>query len=161
MARESKRVSGEPMIGQLARFRYELRKFLRFSEQAARNAGLTPQQHQLLLGVAGFTGRGWATISELAEFLQERHNAVVGLADRARRRGLVTKELDARDRRLVRVALTPEGRKLLHQLSALHRLELSRLQARAGLAFGLRAERMAKLNKGDRRTAERPAPETK
>src|SRR5579884_1043720 len=39
--------------------------------------GLTPQQHQLLLGVAGFTGRGWATITELAEFLQERHNAVV------------------------------------------------------------------------------------
>ena len=69
------------MIRHLARFRYELRKFLRFSEQAARNAGLTPQQHQLLLGVAGFTGRGWATISELAEFLQERHNAVVGLVD--------------------------------------------------------------------------------
>jgi DNA-binding MarR family transcriptional regulator len=161
MARNSERVPGAAMIRQLARFRYELRKFLRFSEQAARNAGLTPQQHQLLLGVAGYTGRGWATISELAEFLQERHNAVVGLVDRARRRGLVTKELDARDRRLVRVGLTPEGRKLLHGLSALHRRELGRLQARAGLAFGLRVERMAKQKKGDRRAAGRPVPETK
>ena len=129
------------MIRHLARFRYELRKFLRFSEQAARNAGLTPQQHQLLLGVAGFTGRGWGPIAKLAEFLRERHNAGVGLVDRARRRGLVTKELDARARRLVRVTLTPTGRRLLHRLSALHRRELRRFQARAGLAFGLRADR--------------------
>jgi len=161
MTRDSEGVTGTAMIRQLARLRYELRKFLRFSEQAARNAGLTPQQHQLLLGVAGYTARGWATISELAEFLQERHNAVVGLVDRARRRGLVAKELDARDRRLVRVALTPTGRKLLHRLSALHRRELGRLQARAGLAFGLRAERMGKPAKGDRRGGRRPLPEAK
>lgn len=156
MPGDSGKVPTPAMIRQLARFRYELRKFLRFSEQAARNAGLTPQQHQLLLGVAGYTGRGWATISELAEFLQERHNAVVGLVDRARRRGLITKEVDARDRRLVRVALTPAGRKLLHQLSALHRRELGRLQAPAGLAFGLRDERMAKMPKKGRSAARQP-----
>ena len=112
-------------IRKLARFRYELRRFLRFSEKAARQAGLTPQQHQLLLGVAGHTGRGWATISELSEFLQERHNAVVGLVDRADRGGLVSKKAVARDRRLVRVQLTPRGRKTLYRLSALHRRELS------------------------------------
>lgn len=115
-------------IRQLANFRYQLRRFLRFSEKAAREAGLTPQQHQLLLGVAGHTGRGWATISELAEFLQERHNAVVGLVDRAQRSGLVSKEPVADDRRVVRVQLTPKGRKILDRLSALHRRELGRIQ---------------------------------
>jgi DNA-binding MarR family transcriptional regulator len=115
-------------IRELARFRYQLRRFLRFSENAARQAGLTPQQHQLLLGVAGHTGRGWATISELTEFLQERHNAVVGLAERALKAGLVSKQSVAADRRLVRVELTPRGRKILNRLSALHRRELGRFQ---------------------------------
>ena len=96
-----------------------------------REAGITPQQHQLLLGVEGFTGRRWATISELAEFLQARHNAGVGLVDRARRRGLVTKRPVARDRRLVRVDLTPEGRKILSRLAALHRQELTRVENHA------------------------------
>src|SRR5579885_854761 len=122
-------------LRQLAEFRYQLRKFLRFSEKAARSNGLTPQQHQLLLGVAGFTGRGWATITELAEFLQERHNAVVGLVERACRRGLVSKESIARDHRFVRVQLTPRGRKVLAKLAMLHRRELARFQARTGLAL--------------------------
>src|SRR5271154_749061 len=89
------------MFQDLARFRYRLRLFLRFSENAARNCGVTPQQHQLLLGVAGHTRRGSATISELAEFLQERHNSVVGLIDRAARRGLVRKQSDTQDKRVV------------------------------------------------------------
>lgn len=122
-------------IAALARFRYHLRRFLRFSERAAREAGLTPQQHQLLLGVAGHTGRSWATISELAEFLQERHNAVVGLVERAQRAGLVRKRAIARDRRFVRVELTPKGKRLLHRLSALHRRELDRFEDLARLAF--------------------------
>jgi DNA-binding MarR family transcriptional regulator len=104
-----------------------MRKVLRFSERAAREAGITPQQHQLLLGVAGFTGRGWATVSELADFLQERHNAVVGLVDRARARGFVRKQPLKRDRRLVCVQLTPKGRRILDRLSATHRRELARL----------------------------------
>lgn len=116
---------------QLARFRYQLRKFLRFSEWAARRAGVTPQQHQLMLGVAGFNGKGWATISELAEFLQERHNAVVGLVERARRAGLVTKQTAARDRRVVRVELTPKGGRVLARLSALHYSEIHRFRKQA------------------------------
>ncbi len=111
-------------------FRYQLRQFLHFSEKAARAAGLTRQQHQLLLGVAGFTDRGWATISELAEFLQERHNAVVGLVQRAARRGWIRKREIARDRRLVRVELTPKGRTILARLTRLHRDELVRFEAR-------------------------------
>jgi DNA-binding MarR family transcriptional regulator len=113
-------------LGQLAQFRYRLRRFLRFSEKAARAAGVTPQQHQLMLGVAGFTGRGWATISELQEFLQERHNAVVALVNRAVHARLVRKTPVARDRRFVRVDLTVAGRATLTKLTALHRRELAR-----------------------------------
>jgi len=109
-------------------FRYGIRRFLRFSETAARRAGITPQQHQLMLGVAGFTGRGWANISELAEFLQERHNAVVELVDRASRAGLVSRLAAPGDRRVVRVELTPRGRSILTKLSALHRAELRRIR---------------------------------
>src|ERR1700741_3258753 len=87
------------MLRQLAWCRYHLRRSLHFTEKAARACGVTPQQHQLLLGIAGYTGRGWATISELAEFLQERHNSVVELVERAAQGGLVRKEEDARDRR--------------------------------------------------------------
>jgi len=115
-------------VEELARFRYQVRKFLRFSERAARAAGVTPQQHQLMLGVAGFTGRGWANISELAEFLQERHNAVVELVTRASRAGLVRKSPSARDRRVVCVELTPKGRTILMKLSAEHRKELQRIR---------------------------------
>jgi DNA-binding MarR family transcriptional regulator len=114
----------------LAWFRYQLRQFLRFSEEAARACGVTPQHHQLLLGIAGYTGRGWATISELAEFLQERHNAVVGLVERAAQKGLVQKEQGARDRRFVRVRLTPRGRRVLRRLTELHRDELAHVRTR-------------------------------
>ena len=90
---------------QLAWFRYKLRKFLRFSEQAARRCGVTPLQHQLLLGVAGYMNRPRATISELGEFLQERHNSAVQLVGRAAKRGLVRKEQDKSDRRCVFVSV--------------------------------------------------------
>ncbi|MDE3179002.1 MAG: winged helix-turn-helix transcriptional regulator [Acidobacteriota bacterium] len=125
------RREGKAVTRQLALFRYELRQFLRFSEKAARGAGITPQQHQLMLGVAGYTGRGWATISELAEFLQERHNAVVGLVDRAQKRGLVSKREIALDHRFVRVGLTARGSRTLGELAALHRRELARFRRRA------------------------------
>jgi DNA-binding MarR family transcriptional regulator len=111
-------------IRNLAWFRYNLRKFLRFSEKAARKCGVTPQQHQMMLGVAGYTGRGTATVSELAEFLQERHNSVVGLVERAAQRGLVRKEHDAHDRRFVLVSLTPQGEQILAQLTELHKEEV-------------------------------------
>jgi DNA-binding MarR family transcriptional regulator len=111
-------------IRNLAWFRYNLRKFLRFSEKAARKCGVTPQQHQMMLGVAGYTGRGTATVSELAEFLQERHNSVVGLVERAAQRGLVRKEHDTHDRRFVLVSLTPLGEQILAQLTELHKEEV-------------------------------------
>jgi len=118
------------MMAELASFRYQIRKFLRFSESAARAAGITPQQHQLMLGIAGFNGTGRATVSELAEFLQERHHSVVGLIDRAVAGGLVRRAEDASDGRVVVVVLTNHGRSLLKKLSLEHRSELARLRAR-------------------------------
>lgn len=138
MRSSGENAGGNPsMLEKLAQFRYRIRRFLRFSEQAARAAGVTPQQHQLMLGVAGFTGRGWANVSELAEFLQERHNAVVELITRAARAGLVCKHATAGDRRVVRVELTARGRSTLMQLSALHRKELRRIRdGRQGALLG-------------------------
>ena len=130
------------LIRQMAWFRYQLRQFLRFSEKAARACGATPQQHQLLLGVAGYTGRGWATVSELAEFLQQRHNAVVGLIERAAQKGLVQKEQGARDRRFVRVLLTAQGETVLAKLTELHRDELARVRARLLTASRIRPRRV-------------------
>ena len=123
------------VLRRLAWFRHNLRRFLRFSERATQEHGVTPQQYMLLLGVAGYTGRGWATISELAEFLQERHNAVVGLVQRACLKGLVRKQQGGRDRRFVRVRLTRQGTKTLHQLANLHLEELKRIQLDIGPAL--------------------------
>lgn len=138
--RPSRRSFSRPpeVLARLAAFRYQLRRFLRFSEQAARSCGVTPQQHQLLLGVTGYTGRGWATVSELAEFLQERHNAVVGLVARAERRRLVRKERTGRDRRFVRVSVTREGQRILDELTRLHHEELGRVQTRMFTALKVR-----------------------
>ena len=119
----------------LARFRYAIRRFLRFSEEAAREAGLTPQHHQLLLGVAGFTGKGWATISDLADFLQVRHHSVVGLVDRAEALGLVRREVNPEDRREVHVSLTPEGVRKLRALATLHRKELNGMRRSFDLLY--------------------------
>lgn len=116
------------LVRDLAQFRYNLRKFLRFSEEAARAEGITPQQHQLMLGVAGFGESGHATISELAEFLQERNNSVVGLVERAAQSGLVQRENAAADRRQVIVSLTSKGRSILLHLSRLHYEEVQRVQ---------------------------------
>jgi DNA-binding MarR family transcriptional regulator len=115
-------------LRRLAWFRYRIRCFLRFSERVARSDGITPQQHQLMLGVAGYTGRGWATISELAEFLQGRHNAVVGLVQRAEERGLVRKVQGERDRRFVKVHLTRKGSAILDKISRQNIAELRDLQ---------------------------------
>src|SRR5579875_1431581 len=112
----------------LARFRYGLRKFLRFSELAARACGVTPQQHQLMLGVAGFTGRGSATISELAEFLQERNHSVVVLVKRAEQSGLVRSAENDADRRVIIVSLTRRGNAILTRLTRLHLDEARRMQ---------------------------------
>ncbi len=114
-------------VRNLAQFRYALRKFLRFSENVARKVGVTPQQHQLLLGIQGFSGRGSASVSELAEFLQERHHSVVGLVERAEQSGLVRRTQDAADRRVVNVTLTARGKRILLRLTRRHYEEARRL----------------------------------
>ncbi|MEO7555413.1 MAG: MarR family transcriptional regulator [Acidimicrobiales bacterium] len=111
----------------LARFRYALRVFLRFSEDAARAARTTPNQHQLLLAVRGFP-RGEPTISDIAEWLQLRHHSTVELVDRAVDAGLVARRTDSSDRRRQRLNLTNRGEQLLSSLSVAHKEELQRFR---------------------------------
>jgi DNA-binding MarR family transcriptional regulator len=113
---------------QMAAFRYALRVFLRFSEQAAEAVGLTPQQHQALLAIQGFPGRERVTVGELAERLQVRHQSAVGLVDRLAAQGLLKREPAEGDRRQVFVSLTGQGQDLLNRLTAAHRVELRRLR---------------------------------
>ncbi|MDB6002425.1 MAG: MarR family transcriptional regulator [Rhizobacter sp.] len=111
----------------LSEFRYQLRRFLRFSEDAAQAEGLTPQQYQLLLHIKGFPDRDWATVGELAERLQTVQHGVVGLISRCEAVGLVTRSPGDVDRRQVLVRLTTEGEQRLRHLAELHRAELRSL----------------------------------
>jgi DNA-binding MarR family transcriptional regulator len=111
----------------LASLRYALRRFTHFSEDAARRAGLKPQQHQALLSIKGFHGKDHASIGELAERLRVRHHSAVGLVDRLGRLGLVRREPSAVDRRRVEIRLTARGEALLRRLSAVHLRELRQL----------------------------------
>jgi DNA-binding MarR family transcriptional regulator len=104
----------------LAEFRYALRKFLHFSETAAQAAGLTPQQHQALLAIKGFTRQGPMTIGGLAECLQIKHHSAVGLVDRLAAERHVRRVTDKHDRRQVHLALTPRGEAILEKLSTTH-----------------------------------------
>lgn len=113
--------------GVLARFRFALRVFLRFSEDASRGAGVTPNQHQLLLAIRGMPG-GAPTISDVAEWLQLRHHSTVELVDRAVEAGLIGRETDVADRRRQRLVLTRRGARVLESLSAAHREELRRFR---------------------------------
>ena len=111
----------------LAEFRYLLRRFGAFSEDAARHSGLTAQQHQALLAIKGFPGGAEVTIGELAERLNLKHHSVVGLVARLMGRGLIHRHHDEADRRRVRVALTPKAETVLRGLTLAHRDELRRL----------------------------------
>lgn len=118
-------------IERLASLRYALRQFSRKTEIEARRVGLTPQQYMLLLAIKGFPGRETATITELAEHLQIRHNAVIGLVNRAEERGLVAREPGApgEDRRIVRVRVMPNGEAALKRLASALRDERRRMAA--------------------------------
>ena len=116
----------------LARFRHALRAFVRFSEQAARAAGLTPAQHQLLLAVRGCEQGPPAPMAVVAEMLQLRLHSVVELADRAEARGLIERVVDPEDHRRVLLTLTREGQAKLAELSVLHRDELRRFRTVMG-----------------------------
>ncbi len=112
----------------LAHFRYQLRRFLRFSEEAVRKRGITPLQYQLLLQLKGFPGREWATVGELAERLQAKHHGVVSLVSRCEAAGLVRRSLSRSDARRVEVQLTRSGQRCVDRLARLHRAELLSLQ---------------------------------
>lgn len=113
----------------LAAFRAELRRFQRFSEEAARVAGISPQQHQLLIAVRGHDGPEPPTIGELAEALQVRHHSAVELIDRTAEAGFVRRAPSTTDQRRVHVVLTPGGDAVLRALTATHRQEHRRLAA--------------------------------
>jgi len=114
---------------ELSRFRFAIRRYLRFSEETVRSYGVTSQHYQLLLALKGFPGRDWATIRELAERLQLRHHSVVELINRAQTKGLVARVAHPTDKRAVRVVLTPDGETVLARLSTLHREELRRMNS--------------------------------
>ena len=115
---------------QLSEFRYQMRRFERFSEQAAQGEGITPLQYLLLLHIKGYPGREWATIGELAERLQAQHHGVVALVSRCEAIELVERRVSERDRRQVEVHLLPAGEALLLRLAELHRAELRTLDGR-------------------------------
>ena len=117
----------DPLLKTLADFRYELRRFLHFSESAAIDAGLHPQQHQLLLQVAGAPEGTSVTIAYAAERLGLRHNSTVELVDRSAREGLLARKTDAMDRRRAILHLTHKGKQVLGQLSGEHARELNEL----------------------------------
>ncbi|MDR6854287.1 MarR family winged helix-turn-helix transcriptional regulator [Variovorax guangxiensis] len=124
----------------LSEFRFRLRSFLRFSEDAARDAGITVLQYQVLLHTQGFPGREWASVGEIAERLQAQPHGVVALVSRCEEAGLVGRKPSTVDRRLVEVHLLPKGRKLLAQLAQQHALELSHLAEAVRLANELQDE---------------------
>jgi DNA-binding MarR family transcriptional regulator len=111
----------------LSEFRYQLRRFLRFSEQAVESEGLTPQQYLLLLHIKGMPGRESATVGELAGRLQVQPHGALALVNRCEAAGLVTREEGASDRRQVLVRLTALGDERLRCLAAVHRAELQSL----------------------------------
>jgi DNA-binding MarR family transcriptional regulator len=131
----------------LAEFRYQIRRFLHFSEGAARAAGINPAQHQVLLVLKGIPPGTTPTIGNLAERLLLRHHSTVGLVDRLARRDLVRRAPSGSDRRRVLIEITAKGERLLERLSVIHRAEL-----RSGGASLMRAIRLLIVPGGIRRS---------
>ena len=130
MGRQTKTDNAELSLADyraLAGWRYVLRQFLHFSEQAAAAEGLSPQQHQALLAIKGFPGREQVSVGELAERLRVRHHSAVGLVNRLGAEKLVRRAASGEDRRKMLVSLTPDGQRVLSKLSSAHRQELRRI----------------------------------
>ncbi len=144
MARQAR--PSKQTLEAISGFRHTLRKFLRFSEDAANAEGITALQYQLLLHVCGFPGREWATIGEIAERLQAQPHGTVALVSRCEEAGLVERRQDTQDRRQVQVHLLPKGRQHLLRLAALHRNELQALYE----ALGALREESAWLAEGEK-----------
>lgn len=113
---------------QLSNFRFQLRQFLRRSEDICRANGVTPLQYQLLLHLMGAPDRDWLSVAELAERLQAKHHGVVALVDRCEKLGLVERRVLPEDRRKVAIHLLPEGLELLELIAGLHQKELQLLR---------------------------------
>jgi DNA-binding MarR family transcriptional regulator len=111
----------------LSDFRYQMRRFERFSERAAHAEGITPQQYLVLLHVKGFPGRAWASVGEIAERLQMQAHGAVALVSRCEALSLVERRPSESDRRLVEVHLRAAGEAVLQRLARLHRAELASL----------------------------------
>ena len=120
----------------LAAFRFELRRFLAFSEAAAAGAGVPPQQHQALLAIAGHVGENRPSIGQLAEHLMIAPHTAGELVHRMIDAGLVVKTVSARDRRRMELALTPKARTLLDRLTVAHLEELRTLEPALARALG-------------------------
>lgn len=108
----------------LSEFRYQMRRFERFSDDVIQTHGITPLQYLLLLHIKGYPGRDWATVGELAERLQAKPHGVVALVTRCETARLVQRRHSSTDRRRVEIHLLPEGEALLARLAQLHRTEL-------------------------------------
>ena len=111
----------------LAAFRYALRKFLRFSEEAAAEVGITGQHYQAMLILRACPDGERVTIADLARQLLIKHNSAVELVDRLADLDLMARETSPSDRRKVELRLTPRGRNVLAKLAAMHRSELRRV----------------------------------
>ncbi|HVZ06218.1 MarR family winged helix-turn-helix transcriptional regulator [Hyphomicrobium sp.] len=105
-----------------------MRRFLAFSEAAALKAGLTPQQHQLMLSIKGAPGRDFLSIGEIADRLLVRHHTIVELVDRLTVLGLVERSPDPDDKRRIHVSLTKAGNAAIDKLSSIHIEELDSIR---------------------------------
>lgn len=122
--------AADSLLKTLAEFRYELRCFLRFSEQAALEAEIQPKQHQLLLQVAGAPQFTAVTIAYVAERLGLKHNSAVELVNRSKSEGLLERTADPEDRRRAILRVTRKGRHLLSRLTGDHARELNEMAPR-------------------------------
>ncbi len=136
----------------LAELRYQLRRFLYFSEQAARKKGLEPGQHQLMLALKGLPKGKRPYVGELAGRLQIQHHSAVELVNRLSSGGLVRRSRGALDRRQVLIYLTPKGEKLLGDLSLHHKAELH-IQGPALVGALKHAVRSARNSRGNKAKA--------
>jgi DNA-binding MarR family transcriptional regulator len=127
MSARFKESDSQLLLETLAEFRYELRQFLHFSECAAVEVGLQPQQHQLLLQVAGTPEGETVTIAYAAERLSLRHHSVVELVNRSEREGLLVRTVDTVDKRRAILQATRKGERVLDRLAGDHARELNEL----------------------------------
>jgi len=114
----------------LSEFRYQIRKFVRFSEDVARQHGITPLQYLMMLHIKGYPGREWATVGELAERLQTQQHGVVALISRCEKLEFVERRRSAEDRRRIEVHLLEDGQKVVEQIARRHRAQLVSLEGR-------------------------------